>query len=60
MVVLLALGVGEGVELPEQQGVLQDPLDGLDKVGLQGVRVLLLGVTLIQEGLEVCVRFGWR
>lgn len=47
VVVLLAVRVGQGVELPQQQGVLQHPLDGLDQVRLQGGRVLLLGVTLV-------------
>lgn len=35
VVVLLTVGVGEGVELPQQQRVLQDPLDGFDQVRLQ-------------------------
>ena len=59
VVVLLAVRVGEGVQLPQQQGVLEDPLDGLDQVGLQGGRVLLSGVPLRQEGLELGVCLSW-
>ena len=59
VVVLVALGVREGVELPEEQWVLQHPLDGLDQVRLEGEGVLLPGVTLIQEGLENGVRLSY-
>ena len=57
--VLLALRGGEGHQLPQQQGVLQHPLDWLNEVGLQGGRVLLGGVPRFQELLESSVRFGW-
>ena len=57
--VLLALRGGEGHQLPQQQGVLQHPLDRLNEVGLQGGRVLLGGVPRFQELLESSVRFGW-
>lgn len=60
VVVLLAVRVSEGVELLQQQRVLQDPLDGLDQVRLQGGRVLLSGVPLGQEGLEIRVGFSWN
>lgn len=36
VVVLLAVGIGEGDQLPEQQGVLEHPLHRLNQVGLQG------------------------
>ena len=55
---LLALRVREGVQLPEQQGVLEDPLDGLDQVGLQRGRMLLPRVPQGQEGLEVWIRLS--
>ena len=58
VVVLLALRVREGVQLPEQQGVLEDPLDGLDQVGLQRGRMLLPRVPQGQEGLEVRIRLS--
>lgn len=60
MVVLLAVRVSEGVELLQQQRVLQNPLDGFDQVRLQGGRVLLSGVSLGQEGLEIRVGFRWK
>lgn len=44
MVVLLALRVRQGEELLQQQRVLEDPLDGLDEVRLEGGRVLLFRV----------------
>lgn len=49
---LLALGVGEGDELSEQQRVLEHSLHRLDEVGLQGGGVLLSGVPRLQELLE--------
>lgn len=58
MVVLLTVRVRERVELPQQEGILQHPLDGFDQVRLQGGRVLLLGVALLQEGLEIWIGFG--
>lgn len=60
VVVLLAVRVGEGVELLQQQRVFQNPLDGFDQVRLQGGRVLLSGVSLGQEGLELGVGFCWK
>lgn len=60
VVVLLAVRVSEGVELLQQQGVLQNSLDGFDQVRLQGGRVLLSGVSLGQEGLETGVGFRWK
>lgn len=60
MVVLLAVGVSQGVEFPQQQRVLQDPLDGFDQIRLQRGRVLLSGVPLSQESLEVWVCFCCR
>lgn len=60
VVVLFAVGVGERVELPQQQRVLQDPLDGFDQVRLQRGGVLLPGVPLRQEGLELWIGFGCR
>lgn len=44
MVVLLALRVRQGEELLQQKWVLEDPLDGLDEVRLEGGRVLLFRV----------------
>lgn len=58
VVVLLAVHVGEGDQLPEQQGVLQYPLHRLNQVGLEGGGVLLGGVPRIQEFLEGLIRFG--
>lgn len=60
VVVLLALVVGQGHELPEQQRVLEHPLDGLDEVGLQGGGVLLGGVPRVQESLEGLVGFSCK
>lgn len=60
VVVLLTVWVCEWVELLQQKGILQHPLDGFDQVWLQGGRVLLLGVALIQEGLEIRIGFGWN
>lgn len=60
VVVLLTVVVRQGHQLPEQQGVLEHPLHGLDEVGLQRGRVLLGGVPGIQEGLEGVVRFGCK
>lgn len=57
---LLAVRVSEGVELLQQQRVLQNPLDGFDQVRLQGGRMLLPGVSLGQEGLEIRVGFRWK
>lgn len=57
---LLAVRVSEGVELLQQQRVLQDSLDGFDQVRLQSGRMLLSGVSLSQEGLEVRVGFRWK
>lgn len=57
---LLALCVGQGKELLEQQWVLEYPLDGLDEVRLQRGRVLLPRVLGIQERLESCVGLGWK
>ena len=36
VVVLLAVSIGEGDQLPEQQGILEDPLHRFNQVGLQG------------------------
>lgn len=60
VVVLLALVVGQGHELPEQQRVLEHSLDGLDEVGLQGGGVLLGGIPRIQEGLEGRIGFSCK
>lgn len=60
VVVLLAVGVSEGVELLQQQRVLQNPLDGFDQVRLQSGRMLLAGVPLGQEGLELGIGFGCK
>lgn len=57
---LLAVRVSERVELLQQQRVLQDSLDGFDQVGLQSGRMLLSGVPLGQEGLEIGVGFCWE
>ena len=40
------------LQLLQQQRVLEDPLDGLDQVGLQGGAVLLPGVQAVQEVLQ--------
>ena len=40
------------LQLLQQQRVLEDPLDGLDQVGLQGGAVLLTGVQAVQEVLQ--------
>lgn len=60
VVVLLAVGVGERHQLPEQQGVLEHPLHRFNQVGLQGGRVLLGGVPGIQELLEGLIGLGWK
>lgn len=57
---LLAVVVGQGHQLPEQQRVLEHPLHGLDEVGLQRGRVLLGGVPGVQESLEGVVSFGYK
>lgn len=36
VVVLFTLGISQCKQLPEQKRVLEDPLDGLDEVRLQG------------------------
>lgn len=54
----LAVRVRERMELSQQQGILENPLDGFDQVRLQRVGVLLLGVALIQEGFEGWIIFG--
>lgn len=36
VVVLLAIGISERDQLPEQQGVLKHPLHRFNQVGLQG------------------------
>jgi len=56
--VLLAVGVREGDQLPEQEGVLEDPLHRFNQVGLQGGGVLLGGVPRIQELLEGPIRLS--
>lgn len=58
--VLLALGVGEGDELSEQQRVLEHSLHRLDEVGLQGGGVLLSGVPRLQELLERLICLCWE
>ena len=58
VVVLLAVWVCERIQFLEQEGILQHPLDGFDQVGFQGGGVLLLGVALFQEGLEIGIGFG--
>ncbi len=60
VVVLLTVWVCEWVELLQQKGIFQHSLDGFDQVWLQGGRVLLLRVALIQEGLEIRIGFGWN
>lgn len=60
VVVLFAVRVSEGVELLQQQRVLQNSLDGFDQVRLQSGRMLLSGVSLGQEGLEIGVGFCWK
>lgn len=60
VVVLLAVVVRQGHQLPEQQRVLEHSLHGLDEVGLQRGRVLLGGVAGIQERLEGLVSFGYK
>lgn len=60
VVVFLTLRVREGVQLLQQQGVLQDPLDGFDQVRLQRGWMLLSGVSLSQESLEIWVGLCWR
>lgn len=46
------------MEFSQQEGVLENPLDGLDQVRLQSGGVLLLGVALIQKGFEGWIVFG--
>lgn len=58
VIVLLAVGVSEGDQLPEQQGVLEHPLHRFNQVGLQGGRVLFVRVSRIQEFLEGLICFG--
>lgn len=47
-------------QLPQQQRVPQDPLDGFDQVGLQRRRVLIGRVPGLQEALEGRVRLCWK
>lgn len=60
VVMLLALVVRQRHELPEQQRVLEHPLNGLDEVGLQRGGVLLRGVPGVQKSLEGFVSFRCR
>lgn len=60
MVVLLAVRVGERVQLSQQQRVFQHSLDGFDQVRLQRGRMLLFGVALVQKRLEGRVCLRWR
>lgn len=60
VVVLLAVGVGKGDQLPQQQGVLEYPLHWFNQVGLQSGRVLLGGVPRIQEFFERLIGLSWR
>lgn len=60
MVMFLTVRISERVELLQQQRVLQDPLDGFDQVRLQGGWMLLSGVSLSQESLEIWVGLCWR
>ena len=46
---------GQGLELLQQQRVLEDPLDGLDEVRLQRRGVLLPGVERVKELLEALI-----
>ena len=45
--------------LLQQKRVFQDPLDGLDQVGLQGGRVLLPSVAGLEELLKSLVLVTW-
>lgn len=58
VVVFLAVAVGKGDQLPQQQGVLEHPLHWFNQVGLQGGRVLLGGVPGIEEFFEGLIRLG--
>ena len=44
--------LGEVTQLLQKEGVLKDPLDRFDQVRLKGRRVLLLGITGMEEGLQ--------
>ena len=55
VVVLAGLRVGEVPQLLQQQRVLEDALDRLDQVALQGGGVLLTRVLPLQELLQLLV-----
>jgi len=59
VLVLVRVRVRQILELGEEQGVFEDPLDRFDQVGLQGSRVLLLGVAGQQELLQRLVSLVW-
>lgn len=58
VVVLFAVGISEGHQLSQQQGVLEHPLYWLNQVRLQGGGVLLSGVSCIQELLKGLIRLS--
>ena len=58
MPVLIGAGRGEDLQLLQEQRVLEDPLNGLDEVRLQGGRVLLAGIPGCQELLQGLVAFA--
>lgn len=57
---LLRDGVREVLELLQEEWVLEDPLDGLDEVRLQGKAVLPLRVPRLQEVGQGCIAFACK
>ena len=49
---LFAVRIGKFFELPQQQGILEDPLNGFDQTRLDGGRMLLLWIAWPQEVLK--------
>ena len=58
MSVLISARLSEVLELLQQEGVFQYPLDGLDEVGLQGGGMLLSRIPGGQELLQCLVTFA--
>lgn len=52
-----ALSISQRHQLPQQQWILQDPLNRFDQVRLQRRRVLIGRIPRLQEVLEGCVCF---
>lgn len=60
VVVLLAVCVGKGDQLPQQQGVLQHPLHRFNQVRLQRGRVLLRRVPCVQKFFKGLISLSFK